>query len=285
MSPQDIEAGQHYAGGYASFAEFIERDPELAIYRRFQHLSARNILYLQSELVEAEKRLAEFDKEDREQKKSNTDVMLCTRCWISLRSEATRSDRAEKRETLILKIRLLMKEYHEAILLQSQVMQLENPLSRTWEVFRKWYSKSRPLIEDFNGMQAMKLADFVALRPALERDRLSQFLHKYGGYATFLCKGNGNSASSVHYFSEQHISQIVTFIGVLTSAILLIGAIVSLYVVGRPGVRLGMIAGFTILFALSVALFTNARRAEIFTATAAYAAVLVVFVSGNLGSV
>lgn len=65
---------------------------------------------------------------------------------------------------------------------------------------------------------------------------------------------------------------------------LLVGSIIGLYFVHSNGVRLGMIAAFTILFTLSMALFTNARRAETFAATAAYAAVLVVFVSGNLAS-
>ena len=45
-----------------------------------------------------------------------------------------------------------------------------------------------------------------------------------------------------------------------------------------------MIAGFTILFALSVGLLTSAKKAEIFASTAAYAAVLVVFVSADLGN-
>jgi hypothetical protein len=40
---------------------------------------------------------------------------------------------------------------------------------------------------------------------------------------------------------------------------------------------------YTLLFASSVAFCTNARRVEVFAATAAYAAVLVVFVSGDLG--
>lgn len=40
---------------------------------------------------------------------------------------------------------------------------------------------------------------------------------------------------------------------------------------------------YTILFASSVTVCTNARRAEISAATAAYAAVLIVFVSGELG--
>jgi len=47
---------------------------------------------------------------------------------------------------------------------------------------------------------------------------------------------------------------------------------------------MGLIGMFTLLFALVVALLTNARRAEIFGSTAAYAAVLVVFVSGNFAS-
>jgi hypothetical protein len=48
--------------------------------------------------------------------------------------------------------------------------------------------------------------------------------------------------------------------------------------------KLGIIGAFIVLFAGSVGLLTTAKRTEIFAATAAYAAVLVVFVSGNLGS-
>lgn len=47
--------------------------------------------------------------------------------------------------------------------------------------------------------------------------------------------------------------------------------------------RIGMVALFTILFASFVALLTSARIAEIFGATAAYVAVLVVFVSAGVG--
>jgi hypothetical protein len=42
-----------------------------------------------------------------------------------------------------------------------------------------------------------------------------------------------------------------------------------------------MLGAFTAAFALSIALLTSARRAGIFAATAAYAAVLVVLVSGG----
>lgn len=76
----------------------------------------------------------------------------------------------------------------------------------------------------------------------------------------------------------------VAFISTVIAAILLIGAITSLYFVTNPGAKLGMISGFTVLFAIGVGLLTNAKRSEIFAATAAYAAVLVVFVSGSLGN-
>jgi hypothetical protein len=66
------------------------------------------------------------------------------------------------------------------------------------------------------------------------------------------------------------------------AAVLLIGAIVHLYFVTDPKVKLSLVATYTLLFASSIVLCTNARRAEIFAATATYAAVLVVFVSSDL---
>ena len=46
---------------------------------------------------------------------------------------------------------------------------------------------------------------------------------------------------------------------------------------------LGMLSGWTVMFAACVGILTNARRDQVFGATAAYSAVLVVFVSGDLG--
>ena len=54
------------------------------------------------------------------------------------------------------------------------------------------------------------------------------------------------------------------------AAVILIITIVTLYLVTNNNVRLGLICAFTVGFALSVHLLTNARRAELFAATAAY---------------
>jgi hypothetical protein len=66
--------------------------------------------------------------------------------------------------------------------------------------------------------------------------------------------------------------------------VFLIGAIVGLYWVSNPRIKLGILSGLTVAFAGTLALFTNARRQDVFAATAAYAAVLVVFISGNLST-
>ena len=56
---------------------------------------------------------------------------------------------------------------------------------------------------------------------------------------------------------------------VFISVMLLIGAIVVLFIVKPIGQRLGVVGSFTFLFAASIALLTNSRRAEVFAATAA----------------
>jgi hypothetical protein len=73
-------------------------------------------------------------------------------------------------------------------------------------------------------------------------------------------------------------------ISILLAITLLYVAIISLYVTSNPNKKLGIIGAFIVVFAASVGLLTSAKRTEVFAAAAAYAAVLVVFVSGNLGS-
>jgi hypothetical protein len=82
------------------------------------------------------------------------------------------------------------------------------------------------------------------------------------------------------------VQRVVAIVNVLVASILIIGAVVGLYKLRNQSdrIRLGSIAAFTALFSISLALLTNARRAEIFAATAAYTAVLVVFISGDLGN-
>jgi len=117
-----------------------------------------------------------------------------------------------------------------------------------------------------------------------ERDFLSRCLQD--NWPRFLRKRESLDPldrTTIH--KNAHIVRTVAALDLILAAVLLIGAIVNLYLVPDPKAKLGLVAMYTMLFAANVALCTNARRAEVFAATAAYAAVLVVFVSGELGGI
>ena len=65
----DVElatSNQEYPNGFASVAAFIAKDPDntSTIYRRFDRLTARNLLYLQSKLQSLEATQDQLDEED-----------------------------------------------------------------------------------------------------------------------------------------------------------------------------------------------------------------------------
>jgi hypothetical protein len=75
----------------------------------------------------------------------------------------------------------------------------------------------------------------------------------------------------------------MTFINILIIFSLLFRAIYHLYSVNIK-TKLGLVVFYTMLFAVCVGLVTNAKRSKVFGACATYAAVLVVFISGNVGN-
>jgi hypothetical protein len=83
-------------------------------------------------------------------------------------------------------------------------------------------------------------------------------------------------------FENTHIVRTVSAFNLVLAAVLLVGVTVNLYVVEKERTKLGLIAIYTLFFASGMMICTNVRRAEVFAATAAYAAVLVVFVSGDV---
>lgn len=93
-----------------------------------------------------------------------------------------------------------------------------------------------------------------------------------------------NKSGTTLHFRERWVHLTVGLINILVAAALLIGAMIGLRNVKTDVARLVIISILTVLFAFSVGVLTNAKRAEIFASTAAYAAVLVVFVSGGLGN-
>ncbi|KAJ5578024.1 uncharacterized protein N7459_006988 [Penicillium hispanicum] len=139
--------------------------------------------------------------------------------------------------------------------------------------------KSAPLISGLAKNLFEDEDDMIALRTPAASDPLSKLLQDSWVFQERF----RDSFDHTSRYQGRHVAWTVAIISMLCAAGLLAVAIVSLYLVSNPTAKLGMVVAYTIIFALSIALLTNASRAEIYGASAAYAAVLVVFISGNVG--
>ena len=173
----------------------------------------------------------------------------------------------------------------QGLLLQSEIAKLERPSDRVLTAYRN----------DFHGTQVNKhklggsakhmlddAGDLVALRSPTHQDTLSRLLRDHWPFP--VDTPSDYDGRSARYFKERHLLWAVNACSTALAAILLIGPILALYFVTDPDARLALVITFIVLFALGLSLSTTAARDSIFAASAAYSAVLVVFVSGNLGN-
>lgn len=273
------------APGFADFSAFLASDSDVQIYKKFDNLASRNLAFLQSELMALEVEIEAFDEVDckvaEERSEGWMESQLPARCWEVLERKARERDEREvQRMSLVRRLRSLMAEYQDALIRQSRICALDPPLDRSKKALVGWFNQKRPLVghsyDLFNDEH-----DLVALRTPPDQDRLTSFLQSSLGYYLPSKRHEGHSWDGVTYFHGQTLASIVSMLSVLLAAILLVGAIVALYFAPDQRIALGLIAVFTTLFAASIGILTNAKKAEIYAATAAYAAVLVVYVSNN----
>lgn len=65
VDAESASTADEHLEGFADFAAYIGSDRDLALFPRFDTLGARNLLYLQAELLALEEQLQEYDEEDR----------------------------------------------------------------------------------------------------------------------------------------------------------------------------------------------------------------------------
>jgi hypothetical protein len=87
--------------------EFMSSDSVFLIFRRFDRLATRNLLYLQDELTELEERLRHFDQQDRTD--GGEDGLRNLHSW--------REDHNMARRQVIFEIRHKLELYRELCLI------------------------------------------------------------------------------------------------------------------------------------------------------------------------
>ncbi|KAH9216090.1 hypothetical protein DL95DRAFT_460634 [Leptodontidium sp. 2 PMI_412] len=335
VDAENTSTADEHLEGFADFAAYIGSDRDLALFRRFDTLGARNLLYLQAELLALEEKLQEYDEEERRFVEENStrmvegqlmpngpawEVLLAAKDFKSfarrakvpeheywLENEIERpgtggtesdsrssgkatvgKDNRQRRKLLaVLKIRDVLKEYpmstlksEEALLLHSQVLQLESPGSRPLKVFQEWFNIKRPFMHKANDLYLHK--DIVALRPSPAQDRLSKILQKRAGWAFREKRTLPPSWGNPIFYSAKKLSRAVQMLTVLFAAFALTSAIICLHYVQTTAQRFGALGAFLFVFVLVIGMFTTAKTSEMLGATAAYGAVLVVFIATGL---
>ena len=119
MSNSDVELGNNHnvnpRRGFALVAAKINSDNDKTsnIYRRFDELSARNLLFYQAEIAELEEELVFLDDEDSKAKDEIS--VACQMDWSSFRKHAETGELPKTRETekmeLVMKIRDKLERY------------------------------------------------------------------------------------------------------------------------------------------------------------------------------
>jgi hypothetical protein len=174
-----------------------------------------------------------------------------------------------------------------ALTLQDQIVSLARPSQRALAACREYVGGTAnakfpsPLISGRASQYLTRTNDLVTLGQHTDPDILTRSLQSHWPRRQ---RASADPYDRSTIYPARHIKLTVSTSSTILAAVLLIGAIISLYFVTGQEARLGLIAMYTVLFAASIAMLSNAKEAEVFAATAAYAAVLVVFVSGDLGS-
>lgn len=157
------------------------------------------------------------------------------------------------------------------------------PASHTYvESIANWFDMKKPMVE-MESHFLDKRGDLVSLAGGQSSKELLEHYLESKWYHLFRTKEKGEAANSlsstVEYYSVGRIKHTARVFLALVSAIFAIIPIPILFCVRSMGIKISIIAAFTVAFAAIFSVMTNGRTPEMFAAMAAYAALLAVFVS------
>ena len=117
QSEHDVESApsplRRRLAGYPSFAHFVAKDKDAAIFRKFQHLSSRSLLYQQSYLHSLEEKLLSLDEDVK--CLDNEEAQKVARHWDHY---SATTECAVRHRELQQKIKVAIKEYRTYVSLQ-----------------------------------------------------------------------------------------------------------------------------------------------------------------------
>ena len=162
---------------------------------------------------------------------------------------------------------------------QKMVCNFQKPAKSNLEFLRDWLTRKKmggcPILgKDSHAWDMETEPDLVTLIDSRDTDSFTNWVCRtiVPGFHAVLGRHikkpvAWDPESGVCDYSESKILTILDICATVASSLLSISSIVVLYFVSNMSIRLGVVAAFTAVFSLVLALMTKARRVEIFVAT------------------
>jgi len=285
--------------GFPRLAAFQSSEANFSLYRSFSYLHSRLLLDLQDEITCLEKELDDVDWDD------EGDDRLRSR-EIDVQKAEGEGDGRNRRQ-ILAEIKTKLMEYDEILIKARELESFQRPSDRNYRSVRRYHHNTKPLMDaEMDSIRSKE--DTVSLRNGREWASFDGFvesmLHHFD--SRFLQRiFRTNEPPLQKYFRTPELrkkttnkyinfyssSRIDTLVGVLITVIifvLLVLPVTTMYHLasfntGKSTFNVvGVLIIFTLLFSAAMSLLTRAARHELFAASAAYCAILVVFI-GNFG--
>ena len=283
--------------GYSRLAAWMEKNPDVAIFRRFGHLNLQNLLYLQSELINLNQdyqRIAQVDSSS-----GDTERKQFSKQWIKLARSSSCPQQWEKWLEIWAKLEQYSKNVTDiqpgvhklltyliidhAILQTSQLYQHSAPPNPQLTALKAWLDDPREgkcflRGQEVNTWEQENEADLISLADdACQQDPFTQWVanyplnlfHRHIGERIFSDKQSGDEEKGFICYSDVKIARFSAGLGTALGSALTMTSIIVLYYINRTVLRLVAISIFMFLFSLLLSIFTRARKIEIFAATCA----------------
>ncbi|KIW33686.1 uncharacterized protein PV07_00514 [Cladophialophora immunda] len=289
-------------GGYNELAGVMGSYPGLCIFRRFLILNARNLLCLQAEIVNHEHALRVAIEDDRNaadplRKEFESD--------ISAMKGPHEHPLTGLQWTRTLEMRGLLREYNTALLQFASLCRLapvnKADLATLHELLEKPPGSGDSFLtaHEFETWDEENIKDLTSVAGLhTDRDALSRFIdkmaksvyHKHVGHkfhdpiaVVEAWAGAGKHKHIINY-PDSYITTTIDTLSTILASVLPTVAAFGIYLINDPKKRMAAIVACTLLFSTVLSLVARPKRAECFAASAAFAAVLVVFVGNSNGN-
>ncbi|CEN59310.1 hypothetical protein ASPCAL01762 [Aspergillus calidoustus] len=265
--------------GYERLAGLMANDKGLSIFRSFKKLNAKNLLYLQAEIVNVQTELegiieADETSQDEDREKFSTSV-----CFLKEGIESGSEQWAK-----VLELRELLDKYNTAALQYAQILRLKRPHDTDRDVFKTWLSQNAfcSTIAEFNqwfGEEGVNdeenERDLVTLCGRYENvDSLTRWVFRvlvpwfHERVGVRRTKEKDIEAGTV-YYDDEKIIRATRVTSTITSSVIPASSMLVLYLVDHMVWRLIIIVLYNIGFSIILGLLAKARRVEVFAASTA----------------